>query len=102
MDGSSVHKPEDVVTFSFFPEKKPNTTICVITWFKGSLRGSKFIENLGLKQLSEEDIRNKLMITALKMSLVYISPNWWDTLSPEQQEGISKLRLSNVRFFSDF
>lgn len=101
MSGSSFHKAEDFVTFSFFPEKKLNATICVITWFKGSQQGLKFIEDLRLEQLSEDDIQNRLMITALKMSLVYISPDWWDTLSAEQQGGISKLRLSNVRSFPD-
>lgn len=99
--GKSVLTPEDVVTFTFFPEKGSDVYLCVITWFKDNIRGERFIVGLQLDQ-PEFTVRNNIIYNALKMSLVYASHAWWDSLSPEDQATISRLQMSKITSLYDF
>src|SRR5439155_2333613 len=94
--GSTLLSAEDVFTFSFFPEKNLNASICVITCFKGNRRAMRFIESLELDNPSEDEVRQNIIHTGLRVSLAYASPMWWDTLSPELQAYTSELQLSNI------
>ncbi len=94
--GSNILSPEDVMTFSFFPDKNLNASICVVTWFRGNKRALGFIENLELGNPSEDDVRQNIIHTALRVSLVYVSPMWWNTLSPELQAHTSELQMSHI------
>ena len=92
---------EDVITFTFFPERSLNASICIITWFRDNIRGERFRENLELGNPSEAKVINKIITQALKMSLVYASQAWWDSLIPEQQNDIWELRLSEIKSQKD-
>jgi hypothetical protein len=89
---------EDIMTFSLFPEKKLNASVCVITWFRGNSRITEFIENFGFGSLPDEAIADNIIHNALRLSLVYASPAWWDTLPPEQQEYVWESQVSKIRF----
>ena len=93
-NGNIFFAPEDVLTITFFPDKRPNTSVCIITWFKGSKRSENFIHMLDLGNSSEGEVLNNIMYAALAMRLVYISPSWYDTLTDEQKEIIYKLQVS--------
>ena len=56
----------------------------------------RFVESLELDSPSQENIRQNIMRAALRMSLVYASQMWWDTLSPELQAQTLELQLSNI------
>lgn len=100
-NGSITLTPEDVMTFSLFPERKRNASICVITWFRNNSKGRRIINDLGWETLPEKDVINEIIDTALGMALVYVSPAWWHSLTPEQQDHIWELRLSNIEFTQD-
>lgn len=99
--GSIILKAEDVMMFSFLPDKNLNASICVITWFRNNKRALRFLENLELDNPSEDDIRQNIIHTALSVSLIYASPMWWDTLSPKLQAHTSELQLSNIISFQN-
>jgi len=95
-DGRVILTPEDVMTFTLFPEKNLQASICVVTWFRGNNRSMKFVETLELAHPSETIIRENILRNALRMSLVYASQAWWDDLTPEQQKDVLALHLSNI------
>jgi hypothetical protein len=97
-DGSVTLTPEDVMTYTLFPEKNLQASICVVTWFRDNSRSIKFLETLELDNPSEAIIRENILHNALRMSLVYASQAWWNTITPEQQEYVSELQLSNIKF----
>ena len=98
--GNSVLTPENVVTFTFFPEKGTDAYICVITWFKDNIRGERFIAGLQLDK-PEAVVRNNIINNALQMSLVYASHAWWNSLSPKNQAIISRLQMSKITSLYD-
>lgn len=100
-NGSTTLMPDDVMTFSFFPDKNLNASICVVTWCRGNERASSFLENLDLDSSSEDDIRQNIIHTALRVALVYASPMWWNTLSPELQAHTSELQMSHITSLQD-
>src|SRR6266487_6057115 len=100
-NGSITLTPEDVITFSLFPERKRNASTCVITWFRNNSRGMRVINDLGWETLPEKDIIDDIIFKALGMALVYVSPAWWYSLTPEQQDDIWELRLSINEFIQD-
>ena len=100
-NGSNILSPEDVMTFSFFPDKNLNANICVVTWFRGNKRATSFLDNLELDSSSEDDIRQNIIHTALRVALVYASPAWWNTLSPELQAHTSELQMSHITSLQD-
>src|SRR5260370_42369811 len=87
---SNVLKYRDtlVITFSLFPERKRNASICVTTWFRNNSRGMRVINDLEWETLPEKDIIDDIIFKALGMALVYVSPAWWYSLTPEQQDDI--------------
>jgi hypothetical protein len=99
--GTTIPTLEDVITFTFFPERSLNASICIITWFRDNIRGERFRENLELGNPSEAKVRDKIITKALGMSLVYASQAWWDSLSPEQQKDIWELQLSEIKSQKD-
>jgi hypothetical protein len=99
--GNTILTLEDVIMFTFFPEKNLNASICVITWFKDNLRGERFRESLKLGNPSETEVRNSIITNALGMSLVYASQAWWDSLTLEQQDTISELQLDKIKSLQD-
>ncbi len=99
--GNTIPTLEDVITFTFFPERSLNASICIITWFKDNIRGGRFRENLDLGNPSEAKVINKIVTKALGMSLVYASQSWWDGLTPEQQNDMWELRLSEIKSQKD-
>jgi L-rhamnose mutarotase len=99
--GNTTTTPEDVVTFTFFPEKRLNASICVITWFRDNMRGEEFKESFNRNVVSEVDLRNNIITNALRMSLVYTSQAWWDALTPEQRNNMFALRMSEPQFLND-
>lgn len=99
--GNTTTSPEDVVTFSFFPDKRLKASICIITWFRDNNRGEEFKEGFNPDNYSEADIRHHIIGNALRMPLVYTSQAWWDALSPEQRHTTSALRLSELQSLND-
>jgi hypothetical protein len=99
--GTIILMPDDVMTFSFFPDKNLNANLCVVTWFRESKRASGFIESLELGNPSDDDVRQNIIHNALRVSLVYASPMWWDTLSSELQAYTLELQLSNIISLQD-
>ena len=51
--GNTTTTPEDVVTFTFFPEKRLNASICVITWFRDNMRGEEFKDSFNRNIVSD-------------------------------------------------
>lgn len=100
-NGSNILMPEDVMTFSFFPDKNLNASICVVTWFRDNKRASSFLDNLELDSSSEDDIRQNIIHTALRVALVYASPLWWNSLSPELQAHTCELQISHITSLQD-
>jgi len=101
-NGNVVFSPEDVMTITFYPDKKPNTSICIVTWFEGSERSTQFIRMLDLGNPLEGVVINNIMYAALSMRLIYMSSAWWDTLTDEQKNAIYDLqvRRRNLGVFS--
>jgi hypothetical protein len=99
--GNTAASPEDVVTFSFFPDKRLKASICVVTWFRDNQRGEDFKESFNPDHYSEADIRHHIIDNALRMPLVYTSQVWWDALTPEQKQNTSALRLSELQSLND-
>lgn len=90
---------EDTVVFSFFPYL-PQHSICIISWLKGSLRGRTFISQ-NINQVPLDERPNFFLSLALEAFNVYISPDWWNTLTQEQREWCSKHHLTAFRQFTD-
>jgi hypothetical protein len=90
--------PEDIVTFTFLPDKNLSVSECVITWFKNNGRGEQFIKDLDLSNPSESTVRHNLISEALTKALLYISPEGWNALTPEQQETFHNQRMHRRTF----
>jgi hypothetical protein len=88
---------EDVMTFSLFPHKTLGKSVGVISWFKSSQRALKYMDDHSLDQRSDDDLEEILISAALRCSNVYISPTWWQSLSPKAKEEAKRLQLANAR-----
>lgn len=95
-NGKTILTPEDYITFTLYPDRNLQTSVCIITCFKGNKRGEEFIEDLNPDNSSEDDVFNRLFHYALSMSLVYTSQEFWNYLRPEGKEAYMKLRMSRV------
>jgi hypothetical protein len=95
-NGKTILAPEDYVTFTLYPDRKLQASVCVITWFKGNVRGEKFIDDLNPDRSSQDAVFNRIFDYALSMSLVYTSQKFWDYLSPEHKEAYVKLRMGRM------
>jgi hypothetical protein len=98
-------KAEDVIAFSFFPDIHSDKSFCVLSWFRDSQRVSEFIDSYHLDQLAKDDLVQMLYVAAIQRSLVYVSPIWWRSLSPELQGQFSRAQIANAlavqNLFSD-
>lgn len=94
--GKTILTPEDYITFTLYPDRNLQASVCIITWFRGNERGDKFIDDLDPDKSSEDAVFNRIFNYALSMSLVYTSQKFWDYLSPEYKEAYVKLRMSRV------
>ena len=95
-NGTISPKAEDIVTFSFFPDLHADKSFCVLSWFQDSQQVSGFIGGYHLDQLAEDDLMQTLFYAATERSLVYVSPIWWRSLSPELQAQFSKTQIANA------
>ena len=92
--------PQDVTTFSVFPNNNSETSYCVISWFKGSQRGESYRDML--HQLSGHEQEKNLLFTAFQQPNICISPGWWDSLSEEEKQRYRNLYLRNAVQFRKF
>jgi hypothetical protein len=92
---------EDVLTFTFFPERDPNKSTCVITWFRGSQRATHFREFHELDQLSGQELLDMLLTNAFTYN-IFISPTWWKSLSQAEKQQAKELQLANARALTNF
>lgn len=85
---------DDVMTFTIFP-KNQEETLCVITWFEGSKRGSTY--GASLKSFSQEELYQFLTATAFTQSNIFISPVLWRSLSNEDRYYLTGLQLGDMQ-----
>jgi len=84
-DGTLLLSPEDAVSFSFLPHKPRTNSICVISWLNGSERAQRFIIANKINNLSEQEQLAIFFERAFESPNIYISPQWWDSLSGEKR-----------------
>ena len=92
---------EDVLTFTFVPERDSNKSMCVITWFCGSQRATHFRKFHELDQLSGQELLDMLLTNAF-MCNIFISPTWWNSLSQEDKQQAKELQLINAHALTNF
>ncbi len=96
LKGSLSLTAEDVLTFSFFPERDPNKSMCVITWFRDSQRAAQFRESYELDQLSKDELPEMLVTLAFTYN-IFVSLTWWETLSQEAKQKSKELQLAHAQ-----
>lgn len=84
-DGTLLLSPEDAVSFTFLPQKLQISSICVISWLKGSERAQRFIIANKINDLSEQEQLTTFFERAFESPNIYISPRWWNSLSGEKR-----------------
>jgi hypothetical protein len=94
--GKTILTPEDYITFTLYPDVRPNTSTCIVTYFKGNKRGEDFIADMNPDNSSDDDVYNTIIERALSMSLVYVSQQYWDYLNAEYKESLVKLQMRRI------
>ncbi len=84
MNGTLRVGAEDAVSFSFLPHE-PLNSICVISWLKDSQRAKRFVTLNRINDLSESEQQDLFFHFAFESRNVYVSPDWWNSLSGEQR-----------------
>lgn len=93
LSGTLLFSPEDVVNFIFLPHQPLNSSICIISWLKGSQRGQRFISVNRINELSEKEQLEAFFARAFESPTVYISPHWWNSLS-----GVKRVEYAQIHF----
>lgn len=88
---------EDAVSFSFLPYKPQESSVCVISWLRGSKRALRFMTYHRINEISEKEQLDLFLFFALESPTLYISPTWWQSLSDEAREKYKRIRLDADR-----
>jgi hypothetical protein len=94
--GTLLLSPEDAVSFTFLPHKSLTNSICVISWLKGSERAQRFITANRINELSEKEELELFFERAFESPNVYMSPQWWNSLSGEKRVEYAKIHFTTV------
>lgn len=89
--------PEDAVSFTFLPHQPLTNSICVISWLKGSQRAKRFIAVNRVNELSEKEQLEIFFERAFESPTVYISPQWWNSLSEKKRMEYTQIHFDPVR-----
>ena len=84
-NGTLSLNPENAVSFSFLPHEPLTNSICVISWLKDSQRAKRFMTLNMINELSEKEQLDLFFRHAFESPTVYMSPQWWNSLSGEQR-----------------
>jgi hypothetical protein len=95
-DGTLLLSLGDAVSFTFLPHKPRTNSICVISWLKGSERAQRFITANKINGLSEKEQLELFFERAFESATVYMSPQWWDSLSGEKRVEYAKIHFTTV------
>ncbi len=101
VNGTHAVSVEDAVSFSFLPYAPLNSSICVISWLRGSQRAQQFINLNRVNELSETEQRDVFLRFAFESPIIYISPTWWQSLSDEKREEYKRMHLDADRRHED-
>ena len=96
VNGKLLLSPMDAVSFSFLPHQPKTNSICVISWLKGSERAQRFIIANKINALSEQKQQAIFFERAFASPNVYMSPQWWNSLSGEKRWDYVKMHFTSV------
>lgn len=94
VNGTQLFTPEDVVSFSFLPYLPLNSSICIISWLRGSERAKHFMTLNRINELVEKEQQDLFLNFAFESPNLYISPVWWNTLSEAKREEYKQTHLN--------
>jgi hypothetical protein len=96
-DGKLAVIVEDAVSFSFLPYKPQESSVCVISWLRGSKGALRFMTYHRINEISEKEQLDLFLFFAFESPTLYISPTWWQLLSDEAREKYKRIRLDPDR-----
>jgi len=102
INGKQAVTIEDAVSFSFLPYKPMNSSVCVISWLRGSQRAHQFMTLHRINEVSEKEQRDLFLSFAFESPTLYISPTWWQSLSDGKKEEYTGLHLDAGRRHDEF
>lgn len=91
---------EDVISFSFLPHMASNTSICILSWLKGSKRVQRFMNLIEINRPSENEQQNLFLSLGFESPTLFISPQWWNSLSDEKKKEYKKIHLALSKKYS--
>ena len=91
INGSQTVTVEDAVSFSFLPYQPLSSSICVISWLRGSQRAQRFMTLNRVNELSEKEQNDLFLGLAFESPTLYISPQWWQSLSDDEREEYKRI-----------
>lgn len=96
-DGTLRLNPEDAISFTFLPHAPLTNSVCIISWLKDSQRARSFMILNRINELSDEERRDLLFHFAFESPTVYMSPQWWHSLSGEKRVEYTLTHFNTAR-----
>jgi len=69
----------------------------VISWLKDSQRAKRFVTLNRINDLSESEQQDLFFHFAFESRNVYVSPDWWNSLSGEQRVKYTMIHINSGR-----
>lgn len=88
---------KDTVCFTLLPYRPQETSVCVISWLRGSERAQRFMTYHRINEVSEKEQLDLFLFFAFESPTLYISPTWWQSLSDGAREKYKRIHLDADR-----
>jgi hypothetical protein len=74
---NNTHKvtAEEVISFSLLPNKLQNSSICVMSWFRGSQRARRLVNLIKIHAMTKKQQQDFFLSIAFRAPIAYITPS---------------------------